>query len=387
MVLAGISGIQSGGPWVPEFRRQAGLPDDVLLNSRVEELTTYFLSCAVQRARTFILQKTPDFDEALGDRLMVNMSVPVAHLQNEAIAGAFERCLRSACLLARETNPMRLPAEEVHNAIKRCVAEPRQDDGRYLYPEVSANVQSYIKSRAGTDGLYLFIDVGAGTVDLSIFIVYRHPINDRPISYFSAGVVPLGSSQIEIRTAQKLNQLPDFQRTETTSAAIDPKGHILELQAIVRRVKEGQQASHEGIKREMNAVQKALEQEVLDQSWPILGEARSKIRPHQWHNLKVLIGGGGAHTPLYRNAVNRWFEQADHLQPEPRPIPLPSDLRWPSNIPEASRAKLFARFSVAYGLSFDRANLEDHRTPDEIAPLPPRESPPKGHEPPTMEEC
>jgi len=49
-------------------------------------------------------------------------------------------------------------------------------------------VQSYIKSQAGTDGLYLFVDVGAGTVDLSIFIYYTHPSNDRPITYVEAGV-------------------------------------------------------------------------------------------------------------------------------------------------------------------------------------------------------
>ena len=84
----------------------------------------------------------------------------------------------------------------------------------------------------------------------------------------------------------------------------------------------------------------------------------------------MLIGGGGAETPLYQNAINRWFDQCNHSRPDLIPIPLPGDLIWPSQINEASRIRLFKRFSVAYGLSFDRANLEDHRYPQDMPPLP-----------------
>jgi hypothetical protein len=242
-----------------------------------------------------------------------------------------------------------------------------------LYPEVSANVQTYIRSH-GVDGLYLFMDVGAGTVDLSVFIYYQHPDNDRPLSYPSAGVIPLGSSQIEMRVARKLNG----NRQEP----------IAELQEIVRRVKEGHGNHDVTINQEIRATENEIENEMFIEAAPVLKAGRDRIIPHQWRSLKMLIGGGGAATPLYQNAVNRWFEQVNYFVPEVRPIPLPSDLQWPADIPESRRDRLFRRFSVAYGLSFDRANLDDHRFPQDMPPLPIEpDTPPERPQAPTKDEC
>ena len=308
---------------------------------------------------------------------MVNMAVPVAHAQEVSVSKSFQRCLNWSFLLARETDLSRLSAEEIQTALVKIGEPPEQDIGCYLYPEVSASVQSYVKSRAGSDGLYLFMDVGAGTVDLSIFIYYRHESNDRPFSYPSAGIIPLGSSQIEMRVARNLNG----NRPET----------IAELQEIVRRVKEGHGNHDESISQEMRVTEREIENEMFQEAAPILGVGRKYIhRPQcpQWRSLKMLIGGGGAETPLYRNAVNQWFERFSHFTPEVSPIPLPAQLQWPANIPESQRDRLFRRFSVAYGLSFDIANLDDHRFPKDMPPLPIEpDTPPERPQAPTKDEC
>lgn len=388
MVLAEISGAEPAGPWAAEFRRQSGRPDQTALNASVEELTTYYLACVIHRARAFILQKTPDFDETLGDKLMVNMSVPVAHAQDSSVVSAFAHCLRCACSLARDASFNDLPAERVRGLLQNCAKEMPPDTGCYVYPEVSANFQSYIKSRAGKDGLYLFMDVGAGTVDLSVFIFYTEPSNDRPISYVSAGVLPLGSSQIEIRAAQKLHQQANASPQVGTALHSETEIRLTDLQDLVRRVKEGHKAPDGSVALEVHLAQAALAEEVFEQAAPTLGEAKAKIRRRQWRELKLIIGGGGAETPLYRQAVNRWCQKFYDFQPEPRPIPLPTDLRWPSSIPEPQHEHLFRRFSVAYGLSFDRANLEDHRFPSEVLPLdPPSEPLPELPQAPTKDEC
>jgi hypothetical protein len=57
-------------------------------------------------------------------------------------------------------------------------------------------------------------------------------------------------------------------------------------------------------------------------------------------------------------------------------------------LPEARRDWLFRRFSVAYGLSFDRANLDDHRFPQDMPLLlieP--DVPPERPQAPTKDEC
>ncbi len=357
MALAEVSSGRMNGRWVEEFMRVVESSDEDGVPRHIEALTVYFLARVIQRARAFMLAQSPDFSEALGDRMMVNMAVPVAHAQDVGVSQNFQRCLKWAFLLSREPDLSRMSAEEIQSALAKIGEPPEQDIGCYLYPEVSANVQSYIKSPAGSPGLYLFIDVGAGTVDLSIFIFHPHEENDRPLSYPSAGVIPLGSSQIEMRAAQNLN------------------GDRAETQERVRRAKEGHGHHDETIMQAIHVVEIELEDEMFYEAAPILAapitiiNGHRQIHPHQWASLKILIGGGGAGTSLYRNAVNRWFRQCNHHTPDVKPIPLPADLRWPPEIGEAGRVRLFGRFSVAYGLSFVIADLGGHRFPNEMPPL------------------
>ena len=382
MALADAVGQRKESAWLSEFRRMAKGADEEVLTTRLKVLTTYYLARVVQQARAFIVARTSGFNEALGDQVMVNMAIPVSHAQQTAIASVFESCLRCAYSLAREPSLSIMAAKEVENALLNCSNRAEQDIGCYVYPEVSANVQSYIKSRAGMDGLYLFVDVGAGTVDVSIFIYYTHETNDRPISYPAAGVIPLGSSQIEMRVAQRLSQ-----------EAGGGDAELERLQEFVRLVKEGENTAPESVGREIRAVERLLEDEVFCEAAPILVDGRSKIRRtppnqyNQWRSLKILLGGGGADARLYYKAVNRWFQQFSHFEPESKPIPLPRDLIWPTDIPEQSQTRIFRRFSVAYGLSFDRANLADHRYPNEVMALPEEGPPPPQPEAPSKDEC
>ena len=373
MALAEVSAERPTGMWVEDFMRATQASDINSMRGNIEALTVYFLARVIQRARSFIITKTPDFSEKAGDRLMVNMAVPVAHAQEVQISKSFQRCLNLAFLLAQEGDLSRHSTEEIQSLLAKIGEPPKHNIGCYLYPEVSANVQSYIRSH-GVEGLYLFLDIGAGTVDLSIFIYYPHEDNDRPLSYTSAGVIPLGSSQIEIRAARRLNG----SRQQT----------IAELQEIVRQIKEGRGQGDAIISQEIRLIENELETEMFNRAAPILKYGKDRIILHQWQSLKMLIGGGGAATPLYRKAVNRWFEQVNFFVPEVRPMPIPNDLRWPSSIPESRHERLFRRFSVAYGLSFDRANLDDHRFPEEMPPLPTEpDTPPERPQAPTKDEC
>src|ERR1700692_4791785 len=96
MSLAQVSSGRLNGRWVEEFMRitESSAGDGV--PRHIEALTVYFLARVIQRARAFILTKSPDFSEASGDRLMVNMAVPVAHAQEVGVSRSFQRCLNWA---------------------------------------------------------------------------------------------------------------------------------------------------------------------------------------------------------------------------------------------------------------------------------------------------
>ena len=364
MTLAETASGQTAGVWAAEFRRLREHHPDAVFATNPGLLTVYFLARAIQKAKAFILTKTPDFDESRGDRYFINMAVPVAHAEESAIAAAFDKCLRQAWLLAREASLSDWDQTRVHAALASLSAVAQDDLPCYIYPEVSANVQSYVKSRAGVDGLYLFVDVGAGTVDLSIFIYYTHPSNDRPISYVSAGVIPLGSSQIEIRAARSL---------------ADNDLRQVQLQELIRRAKEGDRIDL-ALHHAMKTAEESIEIELLDHAARVLQGGRMKLTQDtdgrrrkagadQWKTLNLLLGGGGAKTRLYPDVINKWFKQCNQFEPGRKPIPLPEDLKWPTSLPARKQAEEFTRFTVAYGLSFDRANLEDHRFPKEVKPL------------------
>lgn len=381
MTLAELADGKKSGVWAAGFLRLSERYPHAPLAANPADLTAYFLARTIQKAKSFILQKSPDFDEANGDRCFLNMAVPVAHAENTAIANKFDACLRQAWLLACETNLPNWNQQQFGVALKNL--DGRLSTGEmpcYLYPEVSANVQSYIKSRAGTDGLYLFVDVGAGTVDLSIFIYYTHPSNDRPITYVEAGVLPLGSSQIEIRAAHRIIQNPQSAIAYCDGVSVADKELLqFKLHEMIRSIKEGGKRD-EPLYQAMKAAETVIEADLFEQSAKVLGGAKLKLvrdanghnRPagaHQWRTLNLLIGGGGAQTALYSNAINAWFEQCCNFTPDRKPIPMPQDLKWPANLPTVRYAGEFSRFTVAYGLSFHRANLEDHRFPKEVRPL------------------
>lgn len=378
MILAETASGQTDGLWATEFRRLSEHQPDAALASNPGGLTAYFLARAIQKAKAFILAKSPDFDESRGDRCFLNMAVPVAHAEQTTIAATFESCLRKAWLLAREASLSDWDQTRVQNTLARLDAGSEDDIPCYLYPEVSANVQSYIKSRAGADGLYLFLDVGAGTVDLSVFIYYTHPSNERPISYYSAGVIPLGSSQIEMRAARSIggNSTASLESAGLSTGSA-PLLH-LQLQELLRLGKEGHKID-QSFRQAMRAAEKSVEDDLLDEAAKILNGARVKLvqdadgrrRPagvDQWRTLNLLVGGGGARTPLYARTIERWFQVCNHPVPSRKPIPLPGDLKWPQNLSQQNGGE-FTRFTVAYGLSFARPDLEDHRFPKEVRPV------------------
>ena len=95
-------------------------------------------------------------------------------------------------------------------------------------------------------------------------------------------------------------------------------------------------------------------------------EARAKLirRSRQFTQTQILMVGGGVckhpyEAGIYPSAFSHW-----NLSPQSHPLPLP-----PSLLPLPTLTyELYRRFTVAYGLSFLRATLEEHCFPMEMVP-------------------
>ena len=163
------------------------------------------------------------------------MAVPAAHAQDKAVEEAFLRCLNLAWQLAKDSTDPTMSIADCIAAIRQ-IKSVEDQHACYLYPEVSANVQSFIKSPSGFPGLFLFVDVGAGTVNASTFIYHPDKENPKPLSYFAAEVMPLGSSQCEIRAVAEVAKLLHNRFRKCKEAAAHGEKMTIELGPVLKHI-------------------------------------------------------------------------------------------------------------------------------------------------------
>lgn len=327
------------------------------LRKRIEAATAHYLAHRFSEIIQTIEAQFKGYGEHPNDSLFLNLAIPVAKASEDKTTSVFERVVRAAW--KDRTNIAQCDGNlgKISHRIDLISKQRETNSDCYLYPEVSANVQSYVRSRTAQSGIYLFVDTGAGTVDQSVFI-YKNDQGPK-LAYLSAEVSPLGSSQIEIRALQRTNGNGDLEA--------------------FRRNKEAGQLHTNEIKHALTSIAQELSSPALK----ALGETYGKgIGTGQIKTIRIIFAGGGHLENPYsqgvRGGMSEFFTLRDcgggfdggqytpPFEPDTIPeigIPLPSDLEFPNN---ANSNLWFKRLSVAYGLSFPRFDLADYRLPHEI---------------------
>lgn len=343
--------------WLDGVVRPLGVEDSHRHLETVRALVVYYLVRVIRAVQEFIRTRWQDIGSVPGDTIFFNMAVPVAHARDEAILGAFREALEISVAIAKTGKEVSDSLNEIVQLVEAHRGAPL--DICDIMPEVTANVQSYVRSRGGRTGLYLFADVGAGTVDYSVFIYYQQE-GDRALTYPHAAVEALGSSQLEIRTLQR------------SHAALTRQ---------LRLLKEGKSkdgAWETNLAEELKVTRTELQDEVEAATTRIIHFTRRKIRRNQFQTMQILYGGGGWAPSPYERGVKAAFVPRWGLEAESQPLPVPNDVEWPSK----QGADLYRRFSVAYGLSsFFSKDPPIQRFPDEIEEIAPEDDHPRACRP------
>ena len=324
--------------WLDAVMRPIGVTESQEQLAHIRALVIFYLVGVLRVVHALIGEKWKDFGKQKDDAVFYNMAVPVAHARDASMQAAFRECLNTAVALLQRKPPLptELPAlvalVEQHLTTDLPICD--------LMPEVTANVQSYVRSRGGRQGLYLFADVGAGTVDFSIFIYFRAH-GDLALTYPHAAVELLGSSQLEMRT---------FQRSQVA------------LTRRLRLLKEG--VSRDGdwkmnLTTELNTTRAEIRTELTEATVCAVSLAKRKLRIWQFQTMQILFGGGGCSPEPYEKGIKAAFTPRWGLTAVSQPLPVPNDVDWPTG----QGANLFRRFSVAYGLSFSAYRSADPAVP------------------------
>lgn len=342
------------------------------LSNFVQACGVYLLAGALGNVRKDIRKRFPDFGLQSKDYMAVNLAIPVADAEQPGVNALFQKVLFNAWSLSDKiAGYPKIGYAEVEKLISQVETDlnPDLNEACYLYPEVSANVQGFVRSRVSKEGIYLFSDTGAGSVDQSVFIYFKNDSGEQ-LTYLHGSVLPLGSSRIEHMAASSSGNL-DWQNLETW-----------------RKKKETG-----GKERELIDARNKIEEELCRKSHATLAWANKKLyRKKQLHDIRLIYGGGGHCERPYATGVKQSFSSSipgsifpRGISPNTVGMPIPRDLELAEH-----EKRWMNRLSVAYGLSFVRANLVNFIYPKDLEdPNPdkilsrPREIP----DPPTKDQC
>jgi hypothetical protein len=310
----------------------------------VEACAVYFLAGTLGEVLEQMRQRYTGFGMLPQDYIAVNLAVPVADVEQPAVNELFNRIIREAWSLADQLcGYPKISFADLELLRKKTQKTDAwsMDEVCFIYPEVSANVQGFVRSRVSSPGTYLFSDTGGGTVDQSVFIFFRRD-GEEYLTYLHGSVLPVGSSLIERIAAM-------------SSGSTDR--HTLEMWRM--RKEDG------GREPELQLARSKIESKLKRGTQTTLAWAIKKIYvKEQLHDIRIIFGGGGYCDYPYKTAVVWPFSGSlfpRGISPDIVGLPIPRDLelgdqgnRW------------MRRLYVAYGLSFVKIDLAKFTYPKDV---------------------
>ncbi len=337
-------------PSLAPYHNAVQLKDPNQYPSFVVACAVYLLAGTFGEIREQVHERFPGFGSHPEDYMSVNLAVPVESAQKPQVHRLYKRILSEAWGLADQlAGHPRLHLSELQSLRKKNWENRDQfDDACFVYPEVSANVQGFVRSRVSSPGIYMFSDTGGGTVDQSIFIFIRQDYREH-LSYLAGRVLPLGSSIIERFAAEKCG-----------------KTDCMTLENWRERKERGEETPEliEARSRIYNQLERGSE--------GTLALAKRKLYvPEQLNDIRVIFGGGGHCDYPYKKAVmvpfsGQLFRKA--FCPDVIGLPVPKDMELNDH-----ETKWMRRLNVAYGLSFERSELAPFTYPNEMSDPKPEE--------------
>lgn len=344
------------------------------LRSFIESCAVYFLAGALGTIKGAIKCRMSGFGNRPDDYMAVNLSVPVANAQQPTVWKLFHEILCEAFILADSIpgHPI-IDLEELESLRKQNFKAkgPDIEAACYIYPEVSANVQGFVRSRVSRPDIYLFSDTGAATVDQSTFIYHHEPGNTEHLTYFYGNVIPCGSSWIDLLAAEIKGQvdhptLEDFRRKKESGAR---DSEIIQAK---------------------NKIAQILERKTIN----TLARTKHKLTNRDnIYEIRVIFGGGGhCKDPYAKSVLVRPFSCnlfREPIHPDVVGLPIPPDLDF-GTLEQSIQKIWMNRLSVAYGLSFFKEDLTGFTYPKDVeSPNPDQIWPRGGNIPPAIsnDEC
>ena len=328
-------------------------------------VNAFFLAKLLAEAKKSVVAELENkgFRQPFEVKWTANFSVPEKFIEQSPISAAFEKVFKTAWLMSEvflekpEINKRQV-VFEIYLAAKDLAEELETREKPFdcfPYSEVVAEVAAVIRPRTSEEGLYAFVDIGAGTVDASVFRFNRSDGATECVSY-AIDIFKKGATHIETRANKKLVK-------DSVEWLKDVKERYLELAETER----GQLLTP--VITFLEEASKEIKNETLESLIRVFSHAYhdKECDINKWQELKLVLGGGGSKLKTYQDAAKHAFtlnrETEYKKLPETVILPKPDDFQ--TALPKSE----FHRFAVAYGLSHEIANLPEIIFAKDVAPL------------------
>lgn len=363
MRLAQLDIPTRAGAWVP------APVDGCESADRVEALAAFFLARVINRSCSWVSEARRDLFTGRTPLWSFSIGVPVKYANSPAL-GRFERVLGVAAAWARRGVPESTTLADACAAV-RDLERVRWTTDVSVQAEIAAAVRSFITSPRALEGVYLYFDVGAGTLDGASFRFYRPPNESSQINFYSGEVEQLGVAAVAGMVAPAASwEAAEIERILGEPHSRDKLSGLLDdaerqIQTLVAKViMSGKRVDRLGWSAGLDDLAR---------------EFHRRRRANPAGPIPLFIGGGGSGSSFYQSAIlstyeHRGLANAGIRRYSLEQLPLPADLDM-----SGLASEHFRRFAVAYGLSIppeEGPNVD--LLPPEPEPIGHRPGPPRG---------
>lgn len=306
------------------------------LDSDIRRQIVIYIAHVLRKSRDWLMTEQKG---VYGNNILkwaVNIGLPTEKYEDEKLKETYKDLVGDAW------HESTLSPENQGEVVPNDVERKLHRDMINAFPEFVAQIQSYIDSTQRSPGIHVLTDVGAGTVDVTVFVVLQHEGENRhPI--WAAQVQKLGTICLaEHRCRQQKRQNGWRYNPQRSFPSCDEFARQLGVSV-----------------QEIETFDEEFKKEIYFQINSCLQQAYD-IQPDQedWGSgVPLMLCGGGARVKFYETV---YFEEVIDLQKQFRHGRSLQESRFPklddlnaSGLPKQD----YDRLSVAYGLSFDALNI------------------------------
>lgn len=319
-----------------------------------------FLGLVLEHTRNWLLTNySSQFEDRLPD-WYINVGLPTDTFHNDSLKSFYHKALMLAWNVSLSDEMVTLEVteriqadpdstEKLADAHGNGIEYPLHPDKIASFPEFAAQITGYVNSPMRQSDLHALVDIGAGTIDITVFNVTESISEDTQLyPIFTKCVLNLGVAYLFRYRIRTCNYTGQWSMDETDDAP-DDYDTAQELNIDIDKLVQIDEPVRKEIRREFLGQLRYTK------------ESRYRRSPRWSSGVPLFLCGGGSRLSFYRTLFDEIESSVRQFPIKQIQLPAAEQLIAPDLKPED-----MDRLSVAYGLSFGAFDIGEIRPEGDV---------------------